>query len=291
MFERVLYPVEFTDVSITCARALKELKRYGAEEITLFHAIEYDSAKLIEGGIVDVDKFISNLREKANKKLEEVVKDLSRDFRKVSVKVTATLDPTIEIAKIENDFDLLVIPSSSRSQLFLGKTAEKVVRSSKIPCLVLKSRADAGKSYYEFTLRNMFEKPVFIVEKTGGDFFKILEKLRHFGLKKVILVRITELEEALEGKVSKEEIMHPLIPIPRIVEILSERWESERAELEKIRHHLETKGISSEISISFGSLEKCLERISKVEGLSLAICGRQNFDKALKVVDAVMVLN
>ncbi|MEM3795723.1 MAG: hypothetical protein QXJ98_00405 [Archaeoglobaceae archaeon] len=118
MFERVLYPVEFTEVSITCARALTELKRYGTREITLFHALEYDSAKLIEGGIVDVDKFISNLKEKAERKLEDVVKDLSMDFRKVSAKIIATLDPTLEIAKIENNFDLLVIPSSSRSPSF-----------------------------------------------------------------------------------------------------------------------------------------------------------------------------
>ncbi|MEM0088176.1 MAG: universal stress protein [Archaeoglobaceae archaeon] len=291
MFERVLYPVEFTEVSITCARALTELKRYGTREITLFHALEYDSAKLIEGGIVDVDKFISNLKEKAERKLEDVVKDLSMDFRKVSAKIIATLDPTLEIAKIENNFDLLVIPSSSRSPSFLGKTAEKIIRNSGIPCLVVKSRPDAGKSYYELVLRNMFEKPVFVVEKTSKEIAKILESLKQFGLKKVILARIADLEEALEGKVSKEEMIHPLVPIPRIVEILSEYWENEKAELEKIRRHLDVKGISSETSVSFGSLEKYLEKISKLEGFSLVICGKQIFDKALKVADAVFVLN
>ncbi|MEM0203648.1 MAG: universal stress protein [Archaeoglobaceae archaeon] len=291
MFERVLYPIDFTDVSITCARALTELKRYGAKELTLFHAIEYDSAKLIEGGIADVDKFLANLKEKANKKLEEIVKELSREFSSVSAKVTPTLDPTVEIAKMESEFDLLVIPSRSRSPLFLGKTAEKVVRSSKIPCLVVKSRPDAGKSYYELVFRNMFERPVFIVEKTIDDLAKVLESLRHFGLKKTKIVRIAELEEALERKVSKEEIIHPLVPIPRIAEILSEYWENERVELEKIRRYLETKGISSEVLISFGSLEKYLEKISKVEGLSLVVCGKQSFDKALKVADAVFVTN
>ncbi|MEM1578633.1 MAG: universal stress protein [Archaeoglobaceae archaeon] len=288
MFEKVLYPIDLTDVSITCARGLVELRKYGMKELTLFHVIEYDPAALIEGGI-DVDKFVANLKEKAKKKLENLVEEFSKDLL-VKVEVAATVDPSAEIAKIGNGFDLLVIPSKSKSQLFLGKTAEEVVRSSTIPCLVIKSRLDAGRSYYEFVFRNLFERPVFIVDKTSIDFIKTIEKLRDIGFVKVTLVRIAELDEALEGKVSKEEIMHPLTPIPRITEVLSDYWKSEKRELEKIRSYLATKGISAEIVVSFGSLERNLEKISKLEGLSLAICSKQNFDKALKVADAVLVL-
>lgn len=289
MFERVLYPIDFTDASITCARALAELKNYGLRELTLFHAIEYDPAALIEGG-VDVNRFVANLKEKANKKLEEVIKDFSGDFL-VKVEMTATLDPSAEIVKVGGGFDLLVIPSRSKSPLFLGKTAEKVVRSATIPCLVVKSRSDVGKSYYDFVFRNMFEKPIILVDKTFNDeFIRAIEGLRDVGLRRATLARIAEIEDALEGKVSKEEMMHPLVPIPRIAEILSDYWEKEKAELEKMRSRLEAKGILTKSLVSFGSLEKALEKISKAEGLSLVVCSRQNFDKALKAVDAVLVL-
>lgn len=293
MFERVLYPIDLTDVSITCARALVELRKYGTEELTLLHAVEYDPSKLIEGGIVDVDGFVAKLKEKTSRKIEEVAKEISRDLPNVSVKVVASQDPIAEISKFERNFDLLVIPSRSRSPFFLGRTTEKVVKSSETPCLVLKSRPEAGKSYYELILRSMFEKPAFIVEKTVDPLKipELLKSLKQFGLKKVALIRVAELEEALEGKVSKEELIHPLVPIPKIVEFLSEYWDGERTKLEKICRDLNGAGVSSEVLISFSSVEKCLERISKVEGLSLVICGKQSFEKALKVSDAVLVFN
>jgi nucleotide-binding universal stress UspA family protein len=290
MFERVLYPIDLTDVSITCARALTEFKKYGTEELTLFHTVEYDISMLIEGGISDVDNFITSLKDKATRKLEEVANELSKEFSKVSVKVVVALDPIAEISRVEEDFDLVVAPSRSGSPLFLGKTAEKIAKNSSIPCLLIKSRPDAGKSYYELIFRNMFERPAYILEKTN-DFPGIFEHLRKFGLKKVFLVRVVDIEEALEGKVSKEELIHPLVPIPRLVEILTEYWMNEKAKLEKIKNFLSTIGVASESMVSYGSIEKCLEKISKIEGFSMAICGKRSFDKALKIADAVLILN
>ncbi|MEM4747675.1 MAG: universal stress protein [Archaeoglobaceae archaeon] len=286
MFEKVFFPIDLSEVSITCARAMRELRKYGANEIKIFHALEYEPDSLVEGG-VDVEKFISKLKSKIEEKLYEISEELSRDFS-VSFEVFPTVNPVTEILKRSENYDLMLIPSRSKSSLLVGKTAEKVIRNVKIPCLVIKARENAGRSYYEQILRNIFEKPVLILEQLKFD-PKVVERFLNFGTKEIKLIHVADLDNVLEEKVSKEEIIHPLVPIPKLAEILSDYWKRAREELEKFRHYFTIKGVNASVYVGFGSIEKCLEVLSKSEGFSVAFCEKQNFEKVLKVSDAVFV--
>ncbi len=145
MFKKILYPTDFSDVSLKALDYLKQLRECGSEEILVLHVIHertIDAVRAYAGGSVDVEDFERGLIEQAIKSVEKVEAEL----RKFGYKVKRMINIGFPLREIltteeEEDISLIVIGSHGKSNLeemFLGSVSEKVIRKCKNPVFVVK---------------------------------------------------------------------------------------------------------------------------------------------------------
>jgi len=280
VFEKILFPTDLSRVTNSLLLATKEFKEYGTEELVIVHAIEYDPETLVEAG-VDMDNFIAKLRSKAEQKLEEIKKELEKYF-KVSTKIVPTTNAAEAISTAAKDVgaSLLVFGSKAKRAAIMGSTAENLIKISKVPSLVIRTKPEYGPGYHETLIRNLFNKVlVLCLDDCDNESLKVAKRG-----KEIVLLHVAELDAVLESKIEKEKIIHPLVPIPRITEILSEYWIDTKNRLDKIKSELENKGKTVKSIIKFGSPETEIGKVAMSEGASLIVVAAEK----LRHMDSVV---
>ena len=145
MFKKILYPTDFSDVSLKALSFMKQLRECGSEEVLVLHVIHEQTIVTVRGygeGVVNPEELQRGLIEQATESLEEVEAELKKFGYKVKKIITIGF-PVREIlaTEEEEDISLIVIGSHGKSNLeeiFLGSVSEKVIRKSKSPVLVIK---------------------------------------------------------------------------------------------------------------------------------------------------------
>ena len=133
MFEKILYPTDFSDVSLHALRnCIPKLVALGVKELYLIHVIDIT--------IAEFEAF--ELEGIYQEKLRELAKELDGTGAKVEAIVRIGI-PSIEIAETaeEKNIDLVVIPSVGENiwrRMFGGSTASNLARATKRPVLMLK---------------------------------------------------------------------------------------------------------------------------------------------------------
>ena len=144
MFEKILYPTDFSDVAFKALECVKRLKASGAKEVIVLHVNDErgnDSVIRILGES-QFNKLNKNKMEETERKLKDVEKELVDAGLKVRLRVETGM-PVREILRVEDEenVSITVIGSHGRSNLeeiFLGSVSEKVIRKSKQPVFVIK---------------------------------------------------------------------------------------------------------------------------------------------------------
>jgi nucleotide-binding universal stress UspA family protein len=143
MFERILYPTDFSDVSKKALDYIKQLKEGGAKEVTILHVLDERgidaAARYAPGSSVEVEK---KMREEAGQEIRSIEEELKERGFKVDARITIGI-PLREILNIEGSeaISVIVIGSHGKSNLeemLLGSVSEKVIRKCKSPVLVIK---------------------------------------------------------------------------------------------------------------------------------------------------------
>ena len=143
MFEKILYPTDFSDVSKKALDYIKQLKGSGAKEVIIFHVIDERGleavARYAAGSSVELEK---NMRENAMQEIRPIERELKEHGFKVDARITIGI-PLREILDIEGSesISVIVIGSHGKSNLeemLLGSVSEKVIRKCKKPILVIK---------------------------------------------------------------------------------------------------------------------------------------------------------
>jgi nucleotide-binding universal stress UspA family protein len=144
MFEKILYPTDFSDVAEKAMAYIKKLKDSGAREVVVLHVIDERGIDRLhrvigEEKLEDLKEFRA---EETQKTLKRIAEELAEAGFKVTLRV-ATGIPVREILKAEEEEDVsvLVIGShgmSNLQELFLGSVSEKVIRRSRKPVFVIK---------------------------------------------------------------------------------------------------------------------------------------------------------
>jgi nucleotide-binding universal stress UspA family protein len=145
MFKRILYPTDFSDVSLKALGFLKKLRECGSEEVLILHVINEQTIVAVRGyseGTVNVDELERGLIEQATKSVAEVEAELKKFGYRVKRMINIGF-PLREIltCEKEEEISLIVIGSHGKSNLeemFLGSVSEKVIRKCKSPVLVIK---------------------------------------------------------------------------------------------------------------------------------------------------------
>jgi len=144
MFDKILYPTDFSEVAIKALDYIKRIKASGVEEVIVLHVIDERGSDAVQRflGEREFNALQHNKQEETKKMLKVVEKELTESGLKVKLLVKTGM-PVQEILKVEEEENVsaIVIGShgwSNLQEIFLGSVSEKVIRRSKRPVLVVK---------------------------------------------------------------------------------------------------------------------------------------------------------
>ena len=144
MFEKILYPTDFSDVAVKALQYIKRLKASGAKEVIVLHVIDERGIDSVHRflGESELNKLKKNKMEETEKMLKSIEKELGEAGLKTILRIETGM-PVREILKVEEEENVsaIVIGShgwSNLQEIFLGSVSEKVIRKSKQPVFVVK---------------------------------------------------------------------------------------------------------------------------------------------------------
>ena len=145
MFEKILYPTDFSDVSKKALDYIKQLKDAGTKEVIVLHVID-------EREMANVSRYVATylntaevekrMEESARQEARATEEELKESGFDVKLRIKKGI-PLTEILKVEEEeaVSAVVIGSHGKSciqEMLLGSVSEKVVRKSKKPVLVVR---------------------------------------------------------------------------------------------------------------------------------------------------------
>src|SRR5690606_1434524 len=142
--KKILVPTDFSSQAFNAVKSAASTARGNDTEIILLHIIDLsqETMDMIKHGY-DLTEIIIFI-DAADQQLREVV--ISAELSDITVSIVLRLGNTFnEVNDVDKEIkvDIIVMGSHSASgfkQLFIGSNTEKVVRSSEIPVLVIKSQ-------------------------------------------------------------------------------------------------------------------------------------------------------
>jgi len=143
MFNKILYPTDFSDVSKKAIDYIKQLKKCGSETVIVLHVFDQRGMQAIEQyASWDSVEIEQRIMDGSRQELKVVEDELKKSGFKVKTIIQRGV-PLLEILKAEEEEDIsvIVIGSHGKSnieEMFLGSVSEKVIRRSKSPVLVIK---------------------------------------------------------------------------------------------------------------------------------------------------------
>jgi nucleotide-binding universal stress UspA family protein len=146
MFEKILYPTDFSDVSKKALEFINKLKGAGTKEVVILHVIderELESAlRHLESGLSYEEDLEKVMEKNAKKEVGEIEAELKKHGFNVKVRIERGI-PFRDILRIEEEEDVsvTVIGSHGKSmveEMLLGSVSEKVIRKSSRPVLVIR---------------------------------------------------------------------------------------------------------------------------------------------------------
>jgi nucleotide-binding universal stress UspA family protein len=143
MFEKVLYPTDFSDVAMKAFEFIKQLKNDRVKEVIILHVIDQKS---LDALAIYTSKDFIKFETDWEKNAMEQVAAMEDELKKLGFQVKVRIErevPFREILKVEEEEDVsvIVIGSHGKSnigEMLLGSVSEKVVRKSKKPVLIVK---------------------------------------------------------------------------------------------------------------------------------------------------------
>lgn len=144
MFERILYPTDFSDVAKKALQYVKQLKDAGGREIIVLHVIDQSNLDLLSSysSIQDYLNIEREIEERAAQEIAFIVNDLKHLGFTVRARIERGL-PFREVLRVADEErpSVIVLGSHGKSNLeeiFLGSVSEKVVRKARYPIMVVK---------------------------------------------------------------------------------------------------------------------------------------------------------
>ncbi len=177
--KKILIPTDFSDHAEYALKVAAQIARQNDGEIILLHMLElpHQGSDAVGSG-KDVPE-IMFFKNAAIKKLEDLMDEDYLDGLTVSevVQFELAFDGIMKISK-KNDVDLIVMGSHGASgykEMFIGSNAEKVVRNSDVPVLIIKKEQEKFEvknfvfaSDFADEIKKPFEKAVSFANRFGA---------------------------------------------------------------------------------------------------------------------------
>jgi nucleotide-binding universal stress UspA family protein len=245
MLRKLLIPTDISDYSKAVINYLPNFKQVGAEEVSLLYVINLTKIDGVSGG-VDVERYISSESEIAEKELPELAKRVGDYGLRVEVvQPYPAGDPTIEILKVSENYDLILLGSRGRGlirEILLGSVSEGVIHNSPTPVFVFK--LESKKEKKEFPGTNLFKR-ILVGYDSSNYSIKALEYAEF-------------ISKRIKGK----------------IHLLHVRERNREFEIESVAEDLANKGIDVETAIRDGSTGREILKYAEEVGATAIFIGK-----------------
>jgi len=145
MFEKIMFPCDFSEACKKSLKFIKQLKGAGTKEVIIFHVIDdrlINSIKNRTTSRIDVEELGKVMEKDAQIQISEGEAELKKSGFNVKTIIKKGI-PFREILEAEKELNisLIVIGSHGTScikEMFLGSVSEEVIRKSSKPVLVVR---------------------------------------------------------------------------------------------------------------------------------------------------------
>jgi nucleotide-binding universal stress UspA family protein len=150
MFEKILYPTDFSDVSQKALAYIKSLECTGSKQVIILHVIDDKGIECMSLGAAwagtDVATFLKEVVKDLENEAYEKVKPLESELKEAGLAVKVRIERGVPHSKIleaeeEERVSVTILGSHGKSNLremLLGSVSEYVMRHAKKPVLVIK---------------------------------------------------------------------------------------------------------------------------------------------------------
>lgn len=183
--KKILVPTDFSNHAHYALKVASEIAKKNDGEVILLHMLELPSQAGDAIGNSHELPEIMLFKNAAINKLDELMDDPCLDGVKVSeiIQFELAFDGIINISKL-NNVDLIVMGSHGANgfkEMFIGSNAEKVVRYSEVPVLIIKKdRANFNIEKFVFAsdftdeIKKPFEKVVEFANEFNADLHLVM---------------------------------------------------------------------------------------------------------------------
>jgi len=144
MFEKILYPTDFSDASKEALQYIKQLRQAGTKQVTILHVIDERDLSHINyvAAYLDTHQVERNWLEASQEEIGAMEEELKQSGFSVKARIERGI-PFREILRVEEEENVSAVVIGSHGkravqEMFLGSVSEKVVRKSKKPVLVVR---------------------------------------------------------------------------------------------------------------------------------------------------------
>jgi nucleotide-binding universal stress UspA family protein len=144
MFEKILYPVDFSDVSIKALSVVTQLKEAGAKEVVILHVIDsrFFDAMAWYSHKKNLQEIGRDLEQEAKRQVKAIEQELNENGFTVKTRIVKGV-PSSAILRVEKEENVsaIVIGShgmSNLEEMLIGSVSEKVIRKARGLVLVVK---------------------------------------------------------------------------------------------------------------------------------------------------------
>lgn len=219
MFEKVLFPTDFSDYSKKTVEYVWGLKGVGVEEIVLVHVMDLVGVEAPIAAQIET-KLMANLEEIADK------------IRSHGLEVKSLLlsgVPFLEILRVseEEEVNLIVAGSHGKSpldEILLGSTSERIARKAKMPVLLIRYKMfeDPHDIKLEKFSEESFQKILYPTDFSVCS-AKALDYIKRFtevGMTEVVILNTIEPKKYDEPQMMENVILESQSKLDRIADQL-----------------------------------------------------------------------
>ncbi|GEM_PF-751067 len=249
MFERLLFPVDFSEQSMRMFDCLLELKHLGTKEVVVCHVTPAGQDLTAEqrATLDDIERSLADAGIKAT----------------VSVRSGDAIQNVLDLAKGEN-VSLIAMASSGKGrarEFIVGSTSFGVLRSSTIPVLINKFNVtgEGDRTRVAAACRSIFRKALVPIDfSTCTDAcMELLPQLSKLGLQEAVLFHVVESERAaIDDDVRFKRVLDEVM-----------------ARLDGLRLKLTEQGCDASTHVHFGTVSYNILEASRELDATLIILG------------------
>jgi nucleotide-binding universal stress UspA family protein len=262
MFERVLFPTDFSPFANQLVDCFDELKQAGTEEVVVMHVLEPWEAvgwARVEGAILDERK----------EQIQQQLAGIRRRLEAFGLRVRTHVVMGFifhEVVRVARDEQVSLIVMGTHGHGFfrgaiVGSVTHNVVRHAPVPVLVhkLKLIEPLGKEECDFVCHRVFQRVLLPTDfsPSAEEALAVTKQLHAAGTQEVILLHVQDVRKL------RPHLEHKIEEFNRI--------DTER--LEKIRKDLEFFGLRAKVVLSEGVPFQEIDRVAREEDVSLIVIG------------------